>query len=381
MESSDPMRVDQWSSPPPLLASPPFDNNTFAIAPQASSDASSTTTSTLTTALNSSESEEAGSSSRTTPAISDVSEDLSKNQDDEVSKQIVTEAAQVQNATPAVVADHSDLQTTTTRRRSSRLSAFKTPANTSTPKASATSGTAPATPHPRTNTTTLETPANSGNASSSTTGSASRALRSSAGKEDPKESPAPEIKEQPQEETGRRTRRQSAINALAKLTETTPRNAKRSHEAMVTGSKSAGPKIPGSSVKKAKLNDATSSPQPSETSDISETPSEEPHRPKKRRKVWINQGLYVGQDDADEKTLNMRPATKNKKGKKSQAPRPNALPTPIFRGKEIMNTVRDFKLPFHVFAPLPIKPPVPKDWRKLNHSRHSRSYTLAFYNH
>jgi histone-lysine N-methyltransferase ASH1L len=373
MESSDPMRVDHWS--PPMLAtspSPPFDTS-FDSPPQPSSDAASSTTTSSTpiTTSNPSESEEAGSSSRTTPAISEVSEDLNKNQDDEVSKQIVTEAAQVRNATPAVVADHQDLQTT--RRRSSRLSAVKTPAATSTTKASTTSGAAPATPHPRTNAS------DNASSSSAAAGSASRALRSSARKEGPRTNSATRDTEQPQEETGR-PRRQSAINALVKLIET-PRNAKRSHEAMDAGSKSADPKIPGGSIKKAKLDEgssATSSPQPSE---VSQTPSEEPPRPKKRRKVWINQGLYVGQDDEDDRTLNMRPATKTKKGKKSQAPRRNAFPTPIFRGKEIMNKVRDFTLPFHVFAPLPIKPPTPKDWRKLNQSRHSRSYTVAFYTH
>jgi len=136
---------------------------------------------------------------------------------------------------------------------------------------------------------------------------------------------------------------------------------------MEEGSKSAG------ATKKLKLEEDKEADGALSTR-FSEAPSsvsDEPTVPRvRRKKVWLDQGLYVGQEDCD---LKLRPATKGKKSKGKKGNRLPLLPLPLFRGMEIMEAERDFKLPHAVFAPSAYKCPHPQDWRKLNHSRHSRS--------
>ncbi|KAL8952200.1 MAG: hypothetical protein Q9222_001855 [Ikaeria aurantiellina] len=90
-------------------------------------------------------------------------------------------------------------------------------------------------------------------------------------------------------------------------------------------------------------------------------------RPVKR---WLNQGLYVGQDP----DFNPRLTTaKNKMKKATSKPHPSKrrsiLPLPMFAGQRILDTGRNYKLPFNVFCPLPSGQPKPDEWKKTHKSK------------
>ncbi|KAF6222943.1 hypothetical protein HO133_000994 [Letharia lupina] len=86
---------------------------------------------------------------------------------------------------------------------------------------------------------------------------------------------------------------------------------------------------------------------------------------KKPTKPWVAQGLYVGQHRSDDARLT---ETKNKE-KKTLNNQPEAderaiMPMPMWLGDKIIETGRDFKLPFNVFSPLPPGQPKPDEWKK-----------------
>ncbi|KAI9670750.1 MAG: hypothetical protein M1817_003860 [Caeruleum heppii] len=105
---------------------------------------------------------------------------------------------------------------------------------------------------------------------------------------------------------------------------------------------------------------------------LAETPSQDEvvqSKPTRRRgpqdKLWLKQGLYVGQD------RNFDGRFTEKKNKIKAASRTEAmpkerliLPLPMFLGDRLLKTGRDFKLPFNVFAPLPPGQSRPEEWRK-----------------
>lgn len=186
-----------------------------------------------------------------------------------------------------------------------------------------------------------------------------------------------------------KTRRQSkrlSIIATSKLLETTTPSAprgKRSHDVMAAGSKSANAKLQGNgshyaadgsllrASKRSKKNLSYNEDTDDESSIARETSEELPEnsqakKPQKKKKVWLNQGLYLGQgQDLD---VRKRPGGKSKKRGKPGVDRPAVLPLPMFTGSVIMDTVRDFKLPFNIFAPSPWKCGPIHNWKKLNHS-------------
>ncbi|KAH0607436.1 uncharacterized protein H6S33_002470 [Morchella sextelata] len=186
-----------------------------------------------------------------------------------------------------------------------------------------------------------------------------------------------------------KTRRQSkrlSIIATSKLLETTTPSAprgKRSHDVMAAGSKSANAKLQGNgshyaadgsllrASKRSKKNLSYNEDTDDESSIARETSEELPansqaKKPQKKKKVWLNQGLYLGQgQDLD---VRKRPGGKAKKRGKSSADRQAVLPLPMFTGSVIMDTVRDFKLPFNIFAPSPWKCGPIHNWKKLNHN-------------
>ncbi|KAF8244652.1 hypothetical protein K440DRAFT_609087 [Wilcoxina mikolae CBS 423.85] len=398
---------EEWASPPRNSSSPLRFDNTFSDGPNdlASSDASSTTTlaTPSTTALNTGE--ESSSSLRTTPEIGNAGgeEDFSKLQEAleltaQVSKQIESEAAQVQNTVAA-----NKEQTSTTRRRSMRIKSKESQPATTAAAAPIATTQPPITPHPR-----PKVPRDTTSTSPDAT-ITKRSLRSSLKK--PKEEPdtgptgstplpepamelgpqsanepepsrIPELSNEPQsskepeplkepepskepEPTRRTSKRISAINSLLIKSAETPsgNSSKRAHGIMDEGSKSAG------AVKKPKLEEdkETDGALSTRFSEAPSAVSDEPTVPRvRRKKVWLDQGLYVGQEDCD---LKLRPATKGKKSKGKKGNRPPILPLPLFRGREIMETQRDFKLPHAVFAPSAYKCPHPQDWRKLNHNQ------------
>ncbi|RPA94355.1 hypothetical protein L873DRAFT_1846676 [Choiromyces venosus 120613-1] len=186
---------------------------------------------------------------------------------------------------------------------------------------------------------------------------------------------------------------QVAAATAAKLAATTtpaPPRGKRSHEVMAAGSKSAGPKLQNSTstttpAVSSKESAEDGAPRSSKRARKVLSYDEDKHdeqlalslthstfgalvtNPRKRKKIWLNQGLYLGQEqDID---VTRRPSGgSRKRGKTTEKKKPSILPLPMFTGSRIMETERDFKLPFNVFAPSPWKcGPIP-DWRKLNHN-------------
>jgi histone-lysine N-methyltransferase ASH1L len=100
-----------------------------------------------------------------------------------------------------------------------------------------------------------------------------------------------------------------------------------------------------------------------------EEPEEEPPQPvrkfvvKRQKKLWLKQGLYVGQEpDFDPRLTNAKNLEKQKSlGTASQR---KYLPLPMFAGARLLERDRDFKLPFDIFSPLPPGQPKPDEWRK-----------------
>lgn len=185
-----------------------------------------------------------------------------------------------------------------------------------------------------------------------------------------------------------KTRRQSkrlSIIATSKLLETSTPSAprgKRSHDVMAAGSKSANAKLQGNgsqyaadgsllrASKRSKKNFSYNEDTDDESFITRETSEEllvsQAKPPQKKKKVWLNQGLYLGQgQDLD---VRKRPGGKSKKRGKPGVERLSALPLPMFTGSVIMDTVRDFKLPFNIFAPSPWKCGPIHNWKKLNHN-------------
>ncbi|KAL8656641.1 MAG: hypothetical protein Q9226_002597 [Calogaya cf. arnoldii] len=87
-------------------------------------------------------------------------------------------------------------------------------------------------------------------------------------------------------------------------------------------------------------------------------------RPVKR---WLSQGLYVGQDpDFDPRLTTAKNKLKKANTKHDTSQRRSVLPMPMFAGQRILETGRDYKLPFDVFSPLPPGQPKPDEWKKTH---------------
>ncbi|KAL1796965.1 hypothetical protein ACET3X_005505 [Alternaria dauci] len=91
---------------------------------------------------------------------------------------------------------------------------------------------------------------------------------------------------------------------------------------------------------------------------------------KPKSKVWLKQGLYVGQDRYFDPRLS---ESQNRAKKRAMKRRESILPLPIFACERVLNedpklVFRDFKLPFDTYSPLPRKVKV-DGWVKLNKNR------------
>ncbi|KAL4754768.1 hypothetical protein BDW72DRAFT_165256 [Aspergillus terricola var. indicus] len=103
----------------------------------------------------------------------------------------------------------------------------------------------------------------------------------------------------------------------------------------------------------------------------SDTSQEEPTPPeiitRFKEKRWLTHGLYSGQE-----YTNLRPSQKRteKRRKSHNTSQPNHqrrfLPLPMFAGERLLQTGRDFQLPFDIYSPLPPGQPKPNEWRKTN---------------
>ena len=96
-----------------------------------------------------------------------------------------------------------------------------------------------------------------------------------------------------------------------------------------------------------------------------------PYKPAKRpRKRWLTQGLYVGQDpDFDPRLTTAKNKLKKHTMKTDRAKRRSILPPPMFAGQRILETGRNFQLPYDVFSPLPPGQPKPDEWKKTHKSK------------
>lgn len=110
------------------------------------------------------------------------------------------------------------------------------------------------------------------------------------------------------------------------------------------------------------------------------TPTTQRKPAKRRVKKWLSQGLYVGQDpDFDPRFTTAKNKLKKASTKADPAKRRSLLPLPMFAGQRVLDTGRDFKLPFDVFSPLPAGQPKPDEWKKTHKSKPTthRSKSLA----
>lgn len=122
--------------------------------------------------------------------------------------------------------------------------------------------------------------------------------------------------------------------------------------------------VPEPARKKARLSDFGSSGPEIATITVSQ-----PSQPKKKTKMWLSHGLYLGQDrDFDprlsESKNKIRAASRKESGQKQNS----ALPLPMFAGERLLENGRDFKLPFFIFSPLPPGQPKPEEWKKTQKS-------------
>ncbi|RAR07003.1 SET domain-containing protein [Stemphylium lycopersici] len=106
-----------------------------------------------------------------------------------------------------------------------------------------------------------------------------------------------------------------------------------------------------------------------ESDDSKDTPPIE--APKPKSKVWLKQGLYVGQNRDFDPRLSESQNRAKKRAKKTKET--NILPLPIFATDRLLNedpkhVFKDFKLPFDTYSPLPRKVKV-DGWVKLNKNR------------
>ncbi|KAH7079241.1 hypothetical protein BKA63DRAFT_438980 [Paraphoma chrysanthemicola] len=92
---------------------------------------------------------------------------------------------------------------------------------------------------------------------------------------------------------------------------------------------------------------------------------------KPKSKIWLRQGLYVGQHRDFDPRLSESQNRARKRAKKNRGD--GALPLPMFAADRLLNedphhVFRDFKLPFDTYNPLPRKVKV-DGWVKLNKNR------------
>lgn len=125
------------------------------------------------------------------------------------------------------------------------------------------------------------------------------------------------------------------------------------------------PEPPQKKKKKKSEEDAAERSKPEEPK-----PAEKRKAVGKKQKVWLNKGLYAGQQaekfdwfssytpQEREKMEIIRPIKENK-----------YLPLPMWHGQRLLHVGRDFKLPFDVCSPLPPGQPKPDEWRKTSSNR------------
>lgn len=125
--------------------------------------------------------------------------------------------------------------------------------------------------------------------------------------------------------------------------------------------------------KKRRVSESDLSKLKDQDSEPEETPA--PASPRPKRKIWLSQGLYTGQQPSDSPPKQRR--SKNSKKTGTGPMQRTILPMPMFKGSRLLKNGRDFQLPFDIFSPLPPGQPKPDEWRKTNKSK---AYIHFLYN-
>ncbi|KAI5303382.1 fatty-acyl coenzyme A oxidase [Ascosphaera pollenicola] len=203
----------------------------------------------------------------------------------------------------------------------------------------------------------------------------SRAAQKNAGSETPatprtlRRSSRLEVKDPqpvPQTVLGKRTREKGQ-----KPSQTTARRASLRPKNAVPETKKQEPKpTPRKAEPKQKEKVPQASPEP----------EKEPHAEAvveiSSKKIWLDYGLFAGQRAYSKNELsNMLKRLKSKRSsmKEEEAKDEDEeeggstfLPLPMHGGAKLIETGRDFKLPFDIFSPLPPGQPKPEEWRTIN---------------
>jgi [histone H3]-lysine4 N-trimethyltransferase ASH1L len=89
----------------------------------------------------------------------------------------------------------------------------------------------------------------------------------------------------------------------------------------------------------------------------------------KREKVWLNKGLYAGQDRNLDWFSDYSEQMKKDANNLPDFKPVGLLPLPMWHGQRLLHVGRHFKLPFDVCSPLPPGQPKPDEWRKTSSSK------------
>jgi histone-lysine N-methyltransferase ASH1L len=91
--------------------------------------------------------------------------------------------------------------------------------------------------------------------------------------------------------------------------------------------------------------------------------------PRRKTKIWLTKGLYVGQErDFDARLSDSKNKLKRVAAEQKPVRQRKILPLPMFAGQRTLERGRDFKLPFNIFSPLPPGQPKPEEWKKTRGS-------------
>lgn len=98
---------------------------------------------------------------------------------------------------------------------------------------------------------------------------------------------------------------------------------------------------------------------------------------KKPTKIWLPQGLYVGQErDFDARFTESENRMRQIKSTRSIQGRKPLMSFPMFAGQRLMEQGRNFRLPFDIFSPLPPGQPKPEEWKKIQKSKAFGSFYI-----
>jgi histone-lysine N-methyltransferase ASH1L len=128
--------------------------------------------------------------------------------------------------------------------------------------------------------------------------------------------------------------------------------------------------------KKKKIEEAAQKPKPAEPKS-----AEKKKSGGKKQKVWLNKGLYAGQEAEKFDWFSNYTAKEKEQMDGAQPFKENKyFPMPMWHGQRLLHVGRNFKLPFDVCSPMPPGQPKPDEWRKTSSSKLSFKITVCIAN-